>query len=199
MPTGYTSSVQKGEITELKDYILDCSRSFGALIHMRDDNSGQIKYREVSDYHMEQLDRSRRDYEDFSKLSDEDIQNIIDESYNRRVKEQEEGLKNFEEGKQRYLDMLEKVKSWTPPTDEHINLRKFAIEQLEKSLEFDYSDNLKKYYLQEPFKDTVESYKQCKLKMYLDNIERHSKGYKEELEGVEKANKWIDDLINSFK
>jgi hypothetical protein len=37
MPTGYTCDVQNGKVTELKDYLLDCSRGFGALIHMRDE------------------------------------------------------------------------------------------------------------------------------------------------------------------
>ena len=46
MPTGYTCGVQNGEITELKDYILQCARNFGACIHMRgeDFNSKPIDF-----------------------------------------------------------------------------------------------------------------------------------------------------------
>jgi hypothetical protein len=200
MPTGYTTNVQEGKVVELKDYILDCSRNFGALIHMRDDsNNTEIRYREVSDYHLKQLERAKNNYEEFKKLTDEEIQLKLDESYNQNLKDKKESLKRFEEGKQRYLDMLDKVKGWQPPSEEHINLKNFAIKQLEESLDFDYSDRTKEYYLQEPFKDTIEGYKQYKIKSYLKDIEYHSKGYREEIEGVEKVNKWIDDLINSFK
>lgn len=199
MPTGYTSDVQDGKVTELKDYILRCSRNFGALIHMRDCDFGcEIKHREISDYYLNRLDKVKKEFEEFRNLTDEEIQEQLDERYERSLKEQEKGLKRFEEGKQRYLCMLEKVNGWQPPTEEHINLKNFAIKQLEESLDFDYSDSLKEYYLQEPFKDTLQGYKQYKMKNYLKDIERYSREYKEEIEGVEKINKWIDDLINSF-
>lgn len=199
MPTGYTADIQDGKVAELKDYILKCSRNFGALIHMRDDDiNAKIEHRKVSDYHLEQLNKVKKDFEEFQKLTDEEIQDILNKSYQQRIKDQQEGLKRFEEGKQRYLCMLEKVRRWQPPTEEHIDLKNFAIKQLEESLDFDYGDNLKEYYLQEPFKDTIQGYKQYKIESYLKDIERHSKGYREEIEGVEKINKWIDDLINSF-
>lgn len=199
MPTGYTSDVQDGKVTELKDYILRCSRNFGASIHMRDCDFGcEIRHREISDYYLNRLDKVKKEFEEFRNLTDEEIQEQLDNKYKQEVKDRKEGLKRFEEGKQRYLDMLDKVKNWQPPSEGHINLRNFAIKQLEESLDFDCSDSLKEYYLKEPFKDTVEGYKQYKMKNYLKDIERYSREYKEEIEGVEKINKWIDDLINSF-
>lgn len=188
MPTSYTSGVQEGKITELKDYVLMCARNFGALIHMR----------EVDNYHLNQLNRIIKDYEEFLKLTDAEIQSKLDKYYERRIKEQRDGLKRFEEGKQRCLDMLEKVKSWNPPTKEHIKLKEFAVEQLERSLEFDYSDRSKAYYLEKPFKDTVEEYRKCKEKDYFGDIEYHSKAHKEEIERVDECNKWIRDLMDSL-
>lgn len=199
MPTGYTACVQDGNVTELKDYILRCSRKFGALIHMRDDAlNTSIKHREVSDYRLNRLNEIKKDFEEFKKLSDEEIQKMLDESYLQKIEQQKKGLKEFEIGKQRYLDMLEKVKEWQPPSDDHMNLKNFAIEQLEGSLDFDYSDTSKEYYLREPFKDSVEQYRQFKIESYIKDIKYHSDEYKKEAENVEKINKWIDDLVNSF-
>ena len=168
-------------------------------MHMREDNNNaEIRHREVSNYHLEQLDRVKEEFEKYEKFTDKEIQEAIDKSYEQSLKDQKDGLKRFEEGKQRYLDMLEKVENWEVPTEEHNNLKKFAIEQLESSLDFDYSDSMKKYYLQEPVKDNIEGYKKYKIKAYLKDIEYHSKGYREEIEGVEKNNIWIDNLIDSF-
>ena len=200
MPTGYTAGVQTGKIIELKDYILDCSRGFGALIHMRDDNnSSTVKHREVSDYHLKQLEKVQKDFEEFKNTTDEQIQQKLNENYNQCLKDKDEGLKRFEEGKQRYLDMLNKVKLWEPPTTEHFNLKNFAIKQLEDSLSFDYSDNMKDYYLEIPLKEDLDSYKSYKIKSYLKDIKYHAESYKQEIENVEEANKWIDDLIDSLK
>lgn len=199
MPTGYTYSVQNGEVTELKEFMLGCAKGFGAFIHMRDDGiSPDIKYREVGEYYPRRLENTKREFEEFKLLSDEEIQKQLDESYERRIKEQKEGLKRFDEQKQRYLDMIDKVKEWIPPTEDHIKLKEFALEQLNSSLEFDCSDSSRNYYLQEPFKDTVEEYRVYKIKSYLKDLEYYSKSYRDELESVEKANKWIRDLIESL-
>jgi len=200
MPTGYTCNIQDGTMTELKDYMLSCSKNFGALIHMREDSSNtEIRHRECSDYHLKQLDSVKENFEKFNKLTDDEIEIILEEYHTQSIIDNRNALKRFDEGKQRYLDMLEKVKDWESPTEEHNNLKKFAIKQLEDSLDFEHSDSLRSYYLQKPVKDTIEVYKQFKLKSYLKDTEYHSKGYREEIEGVEKANKWIDDLINSFE
>ena len=199
MPTGYTYSVQNGEVTELKEFMLSCAKGFGAFIHMRDDGiSSDIKYREVGEYYSRRLENTKREFEEFKLLSDEEIQKQLDESYERRAKEQKEGLKRFDEQKQRYLVMIDKVKEWIPPTEDHIKLKEFALEQLNSSLEFDCSDSSRNYYLQEPFKDTVEEYRVYKIKSYLKDLEYYSKSYRDELESVEKANKWIRDLIESL-
>lgn len=199
MATGYTYSVQTGEITELKDYILSCAKSFGAFIHMRDDKiSPEIKYKEIGEYYSRQLENTKNEFEAFKLLSDEAIQKQLDESYERRVQELKDGLKRFDEQKQRYLDMIKKVEKWIPPTEDHVKLKEFALEQLNGSLEFDCSDRSREYYLKKPFKDSIESYRAYKIKSYLKDLEYYSKCYRNELESVEKTNKWIKDLVESL-
>lgn len=200
MPTGYTSYVQDGKITELKDFLLLCAKNFGALIHMRDDKLDcDIKYREVGEFYPRKLEEAKREFEWFKKLSDEEIQKKIDESYERRVKEKEDSLRDFDMRRKRYLDMLEKVEYWNPPTMDHRKLKEFALQQLKDSLKFDCSDDMRVYYLEAPKKYSLEEYKQELTKQYLKDIERYAKEYRNDLESVEQANKWIDDLINSFK
>lgn len=199
MPTGYTSKVQDGRITELKDYIFNCSTGFGAFAHMRDGSTQEIKHREVDNYYFEQISKNKSEYEEFLKLSDEEIQCKLNESYNNSLKEQQENLERFDTNKQRYLDMMDKVKNWNPPTDSHVCLKNFAIDQLEKSIDFDCNDSLRVYYLEEPKRISIEEYKQNRINTYLENIKRYTRLYEKEVETVEEVNKWIDGLVNSFK
>ena len=200
MPTGYTSYVQDGKITELKDFMLLCAKNFGALIHMKDEGLNcEIKYRQVGEYYPRKLEEVKREFENFQKLSDGEIQKQLDENYESRVRDKEESLKEFDKRKERYLDMIEEVMCWNPPTENHIKLKEFALQQLKDSLKFDCCDDMRRYYLEKPKKETLEEYKQEKVKEYLKDIERYAKEYRNDLESVEYANKWINDLINSFK
>lgn len=92
MPTGYTCKVQDGEITELKDFLLQCARGFGAMIHMRDDSMNkQYEPRVVSDYHLNALNNAKKEYEEFLTITDEEIQQKLDESYENEIKNKKEG------------------------------------------------------------------------------------------------------------
>lgn len=199
MPTGYTAKVQNGEITDPKEYILNCARNFGALIHMRDSDSCEIEKRKVDNYYLERMESSIKDYQDFIKLSDDEIEKRINKEYDEAVLRQEKGLNSFYEHEKRYQDMIEKVSEWVAPTGDHVQLKDFAINQLKTSLEYDCSDYLRKSYLKKIEKQTIEEYKASMIQNYLEDIEYNSKHYKEELERVKEVNKWIDELINSFE
>lgn len=200
MPTGYTAKVQDGKITEVKDYILGCARNFGALIHMRDDNlDTEIRHKKPDYYYLRTYNKSLEELEKFKKLTDEEIQKTLDEDYENALKNNEVQLKRMKDEKQRYLNMIEKVNNWEPPTEEHINLKTFALNQLQISLESDCSDRLMEYYSEKPIKPTVEEYKKVRLIHLEEEILYYKKNYEENIKTVNEVNKWIDDLIDSFK
>lgn len=199
MPTGYTCKVEDGEITELKDYLLSCARGFGAMIHMRDDSMDkQYEPKIVSDYHLNALNKAKKEYEEFLTITNEEIQQKLDESYENEIESKKEGLAKFKVQKQRYEDMLAKVETWQEPTEQHKKLKEFAIEQLKSSIDWDCSDSSEKYYLEEPVKDTSEHYKTWKLNSLLADIKYHTEHYEKECKSVEESNKWVEDLVNSI-
>jgi hypothetical protein len=166
---------------------------------MRDDSLDKIiEPMEASDYHLKALNKAKEEYDKLLKTNDKDIQKKLDDDYERNVKGNKEGLIKFDQQKQNYLNMLAKVKNWKIPTDEHKKLKEFAIEQLENSIDFDCSDDIREYYIQDIHKNTVESYKTWKLDSLLKDIERHSREYREECEKVSECNKWIENLVNSL-
>lgn len=197
MPTGYTYGVQNGEVTELKDYILQCARNFGACVHMRgEDFNSKPKLREVDNYYLRKLEEANKKLEEYKLKSDEDFYQEMIQLYKKRNKEKQDYAKEKEICKQRYLDMLEKVKNWKAPTKDHINLRKFAIEQLESSIDFDCSHS---EYLEPTPIPTLDEYKQWELNGIIKDINYYSKAYQDEIENTNKANKWITDLYYSLE
>lgn len=196
MPTGYTCKVQDGSVVELKDYILGCARQFGALVHMREDGKDvDIRYREVSDYHLEELNKAYARLKEVKIITDDEIQNKIDENYDENIKSMNRMLKNKKDSQKKYSDMIEKVNNWNPPTKEHNNLKEFALKQLRDSIDWDCDLT---YINQEIKKETISQYREGMVKYCLRDIEYHSNSYKKELEAAEEANKWIDDLVNSL-
>ena len=68
MSTGYTCQVADGEITDFKQFLLQCSRAFGACIQQRDDPHSDLPKRmEVSNYHKDELKKAKLDLKNYRK------------------------------------------------------------------------------------------------------------------------------------
>jgi hypothetical protein len=73
MPTGYTSYI--GEGIEFKDWVLKCSRAFGALIEMRDESTdAQIPEAfEPSSYHVKQIKETENKLQSIKMMTLEEL------------------------------------------------------------------------------------------------------------------------------
>jgi hypothetical protein len=72
MPTAYTSGILDGKITTFPQFAKQCTRAFGATIHMRDDHmDAEIVPRTASDYYLNQMEEAKRLLKDAEILSDE--------------------------------------------------------------------------------------------------------------------------------
>ena len=196
MPTGYTSKVQSGEITDFKEYAMLCARAFGATITMRDDPlDAPIPKFKINEYYEESLKKRRKELEDFENLSEEMVRLKYKQSVDDQEKRYNERMEEIDQYQSRYENMLEKAKQYVPPTEEHKEFAKFMISQLEDSIEGDcgrqfWEKNNKKLSLEEWKQEQHDS-----LKWSLDYAE---KGLKEEIERVNGRNKWMADLRTSL-
>jgi hypothetical protein len=199
MPTGYTAYIENGEITKGKDFLLKCARAFGACIDMKEDSLNidiPVKF-EPSTYHKEQLEKAYVDLEKYKTMTIEEAQKIIDDEYEKNQKYYAEAITKNKETNDRYIKVRDEVSKWTPPTSEHHNLKKFALEQIDMSMEYDMKD----YYQKEldKSKKTPEEYIASMIECIANNINYHLKNWNEEVNRTEKRNKWIDDLRESMK
>lgn len=193
MSTGYTASVAKGKLTT-REYLLSCSRAFGALIHMRDESfDSPVVMREESTYHLDRLRELKVELEEFSALTDEKAQAKMYAEYDAALRRYVERLDEIEVTKKNYEDMLEQVKRWNPPTPDHAGLKEFAISQIKESMALDC-------YTPEPPKRAtdVREWMSNKQKRLVNDVKYQTEEHAKEKKRVADANAWIISLMESL-
>ena len=195
MPTGYTLDLYNGKDIAFEEFVLKCARAFGALIDMRDEPmDAPIPERfEPSDHHLKELEKAKRRLKEIRKWNEEKAEQEAERAYREALEEREEFIKKNKLIRKRYEDMLSKVREWKPPTPDHVDLKKFMIQQLEDSIEFDC------FIPEMPQRLSGEEYREQQIKKALSDIEYHEKEYAEEVNRVCEKNKWLLLLRESLK
>lgn len=191
MPTGYTSVLDSTADTTLKDFILGCSRAFGATIMQRDDPPGPPEEPKMSDYHSEALVRA---HEDLNRYEGMTFHECCDASRIEYVKHKAQHEKSQQENKTvqaRYNKMKELVGDWIPPTKDHDGLKEFMLEQLEIGFPHDFED----HYV--PLGG--QSWQKTKIRHAKENIEYHKNGLEKDTQNHNSRIAWIRALYESLK
>lgn len=196
MPTGYTAFIEDGDITSGKDFLMLCARAFGACVDMKDEPLSKPIPHELKPstyYHERMVDCLRRRAE-YERMSLEEAEAICEDKYLHEVKCREEFKREQQKLLERYNRVLDEVKSWVPPTDDHQGLKNFAIEQIEMCLPnpdlFDSTNP--------PHKWNGAEWINSMIEMCDEDIERFKKRQQEENERVSRRNQWISQLRESL-
>lgn len=198
MPTGYTYKLLKGKGQTFPEFAKTCARAFGAFVHMRDDSMDKPlpKTVKVDKYHEKSLKKANARLVKLqamspaqktiygAKLLERDIKHCIS-ARNKVLKEN--GI---------LQQMAEKVRNWTPPTSEHINLKEFMLQQLNTSETGTgyYDELLEKLQAMGP----ADAYKKD-LENTLWEVNYHMEKMGEEKKRIEGANLWIKNLFESLE
>lgn len=201
MPTGYTAPIYEGEENfTFKKFAMRCARNFGALIEMRgeplDAEIDFDKCFQPSDYYKKALERVEKEYQEFldNPPTAEELGKKYDEKVNNDLKRYHERIEKGNALQVRYDAMLEQVKAWEPPTEEHNNLKEFMISQLQKSMDYDcivYS----------PYTDDREEYIKYHMSPdpLLKEIAYYKESYEKEVELCNNRKQWVMQLMESLK
>jgi hypothetical protein len=196
MPTGYTFNVVDGKLTDFPSFAMQCARAFGALIDMRDDPlSAPVPETISSDtsHYEKRLADARKERAELLAM---DKKAIFDETMatnKARQKSWQESLDRVRLENKRIEDMKSKVMAWRPPTDDHVGLWDFMVNQLE------ISKTDESYYLNPPkvltpdewFAEEVES-SDWNIKYYQEQID-------EERKRSGGRNEWVQNLRRSLQ
>lgn len=173
MPTGYTAFIEDGRVKDAKTFLHLCLRNFGICYNMRDDGlsitddySKAIarSYDETIDYHQKELNRARKDLDDYVMKSEDEkrkeFEDIIREETERLQKKIQESQVKTIEG---YDTILEDIRNWKCSEDFY-SVKKFAIDQLEQTLDHDHDMKYEIKRLAELQEMTFEEYRESSMR-----------------------------------
>lgn len=194
MPTGYTADIYDGKDVSFSDFALKCARAFGACIEQRDDDLNdkpKLIEKTKDSYSLKRLEEAKK-WKKPTKAEFDVYVKLQTAYYNEKIDKQNKL-------KASYQKMLDKANAWTPPTKEHEGLKKFMIEQLNSSIEFDCGFE---YYQRE-----LNNIKQLTYNQYVKNmrasnkrdIEYHTNELKKDNERTDNRNAWISALYKSLE
>lgn len=196
MPTGYTYDVQEGKITTLEDFAKSCARAF--LWQARDSEEKDLR-KLVADegtlsYYQKALKTAEDELLELEGLDDATWRLKWDEA----MAAEQDRLEKYNIQKMseslRYIQMIDKVKDWEPPTEKHADMKSFMIEQLESSLKFD-CEGAYQAFKPTPFQEWKKYKLDCARRdviKYYNDVQKHSSRKQEYID-------WVDQLLESVK
>ena len=205
MPTGYTAGIINGEITTFEQFATQCTRAFGATIHMRDNPmDSPYEPRTPSDYYTNSIQSKRERLEEIESMSDEkiveDFNTHLEEDLKYHQTKMEEDKRNLE----KLNSMLESAKSWVPPTEDHQPFRNFMIEQVESTIKVDgdpsYHVN-KMVGIKKQMEEGInpKEYREETIQEIKSQISYHETEYQKELVRCKDSNEWMEKFFESIK
>lgn len=141
MPTGYTHNVVDGKITEFADFAMQCARAFGALITMRDDPMDAAIPEEIkpeTSYYADSLAREMKRMGEIQAMTNAEVDAAAQAEHDGAMASRAKYLADKDAESGRLNAMLSKVRAWQPPTPDHVEMKKFMIEQLTISMPGEY-------------------------------------------------------------
>lgn len=192
MPSGYTAPIEKG--IGFKDFVLNCSRAFGALVHLRDDSTAEIPdVIKPDDYYSKQVEEYSKKLDEFRKVTLAEAEQKCQAEYEKTISFYKKLDSDKLALKDKYNEMLGKVKAWNPPTSNHEGLKKFMIEQIEESINWDCS-----VYEPNVIKRNAEEWLAYKLEDIQKDLDRAIKSNNEEIQRAKERTEWIQALKKSL-
>lgn len=192
MPTGFTAFLENEDMT-FPEFAWLCARAMGALVLMRDEalDAPIPKKFFPDDYHEKELSKAKQELSELESSpwkSESKAENL----YYAALCEYRKRAERNERQRRLYERMMLLVENWNPPTPEHEGLKKFMLDQLNSSVQFDCHDG------EEPKKLTGEQWMRKEMDRLNGDIEYHKKKIAEERRRCDERNAWLNALRASI-
>lgn len=195
MPTGYTATlVEKGQ--DFRSFVLTCARGMGACIMQRDDPLDEPpKHATESDYYTKAIAKAKADLALFQAMNPDQQIEYGTQARQEAIKHGYEWLAKEQAQNARLDEMAEQVRAWEPPTDDHVGLKDFMLEQIKISRQ-------DTGYIERSIKEAEAKSAQTFFVEALSKAVRDVAYYTVELQKEAERNKgrndWIDRLYESL-
>ena len=148
MPTGYTANLKDMNYNVREWLKTSVSRAFGMCACFRDESSGlnqeQIigKLSSKDSFYEDALKKSIKELNKFRTAPKETLRAELDKLKKETYDNRQKRIKQFYKDKESHIEVLAELKEMLHKTSDEINLNmlKFAINQIEEALPFDFSE-----------------------------------------------------------
>ena len=203
MPTGYTSYIYDGKITNGADFLKLCTRAFGIAVDIKDENLSVAtpNHFEPDPYYEKRYKESLASREKAYNMTLEEAKEDMISKFKNNKASAKRCLKDYKDEDKKYLKVREEVEKWIPPTPDHEGLKKFCLEQIDMSL----NTSLYKWCEEDINKELDTS--DDAIRKYIDDLKdqkdrqvnRAYEKYQAELKRVEEKNLWMKQFLDSLE
>jgi hypothetical protein len=205
MPTGYTAGIIDGKITTFEEFATVCTRAFGATIHMRDESlETPYEPRTPSEFYVNSLQSLRENLERVKSMSDDDIVLEFEEKIQDEINYHSREIASSTIKIDRLNAILEGVRSWIPPSEDHESFKAFMNEQIEITIKSELGPSYHMKKVETLRKDIQKGVDPAEKKneMILDLEQRIAdkcRNLELEIERCKKSNEWMDAFFRSIR
>jgi hypothetical protein len=196
MPTGYTAEILEKEGMTFKEFALKCARAFGACITMKEDSLDKAipdKF-EPSDYYLKNHREAIKDLHSFTHKSEGELKKQYESELKEAIESSKKSRKRVLAENDKFDSMLAQVRDWEPPTEDHVELKNFMIQQIDIS-----RTDTSYYQIVTPESyGSFEKWKERKMDRLSNGITYHKENHEAEVERCSKRTKWVNDLRESL-
>ena len=203
MGTGYTNYIRNGDITTGKDFLKLCTRNFCIAMDIRDESLSvpTPTHFEPNHYYEKYYKESVEKLNKYKKISFEEAKEEMIQKYIEKIKYAKKYLEIYQLEDEKYEKIRSEVKKWIPPTSEHENIKKFALEQIDMSMNTSLRKKLENN-LEEKLDLSIESVYRYIRKMkdyYSKDVECFYKRWQEDLKQTAENNMWMKQFLDSLE
>lgn len=196
MSTGYTAKIKDG--IDFKTFTMDCARAVGPCITLRDKSGGgeiiPQKF-EPSDYHLRQIESARVELKRIETLDRLGCQREADAEWRNGEESRIRTISEMRDLRLKYETVLLQIYAWEPPTKDHVELKKFMLDQVQESIKFDCDV---KFCSNPEEKKTPEQWCDDKINKLKAKIKYHKEEHAKEIKLAEGRTRWVQELRNSL-
>lgn len=197
MPTAFTAMIGEENAT-FNEFVWACARGFGALLCMRDDRGDSpipLKL-ESNGYYESALQNAKTELEELQAKPDSYFESLsVKEAVDSPLELQHRELKRQELLK-KYESALKDVVEWQVPSQEHVKLKEFMLNQLKESITYDCVLQRVKS-KDEPVTLSASDIKAMRVKSARSSVQYYERLVKENVESIDGCNLWLKGLQDS--
>ena len=203
MPTGYTAGIEDGKITTGKEFLKLCTRAFGVAINLKDEPLSvptPTKF-DPNTYYKKRLEDEKANFEKFKAMSFEEARDEMIKAYKDRVDMYKSMLEGSLKRNKQYAKIRAEVEDWNPPTPDHIELKKFALKQIDMCIETQEQIDRYRKYANEELDDSdsaVAEYIHEQTEFHRQDVKRAKESWDDEVKRTGDKNKWMELFLNSL-